>query len=88
MKNASAYFKGIEFDNPGQIKRFDFLRKKAHEVCRDANQLINDWNENIAGKQRRSAETIARQSRVEQRKQDCESTQTDLEEFKSRAIFF
>ena len=28
MENASAYFKGIEFDDPGQIKRFELLRKK------------------------------------------------------------
>lgn len=88
MKNASAYFKGVEFDNPGQIKKFDLLRKKARDVCRDANQLISDWNENVAGKQRRSDETIAKQSRLEQRKQDCENTQNDLEEFKSRAIFY
>ena len=33
MNNASAYFKGIEFDNPGQIKRFDSLRKKTNQVC-------------------------------------------------------
>ncbi len=88
IKNASAYFRGIEFDNPAQIKRFDFLRKKAKEVCWDANQLINDWNNNVAGKQRRSNETIARQSLIEQRKQDCESTFNNLEEFKSRAIFY
>ena len=88
MKNASAYFKGIEFDNPAQIKRFDLLRKKANEVCRDAGQLINDWNENVVGKQRRTEETIAKQARIEQRKQDCESTFNNLEEFKSRAIFY
>jgi hypothetical protein len=88
LKNATAYFKGIEFDNPGHIKRFDLLRKKARDICRDANQLINDWNENVAGKQRRSEETIARQSRMEQRKQDCENTQNDLEQFSSRAIFY
>ncbi len=88
MKDASVYFKGIEFDNPAQIKRFDLLRKKANEVCRDASQLIKDWNENVVGKQRRSEETIAKQARIEQRKQDCESTLSNLEEFKSRAIFY
>jgi hypothetical protein len=88
MKDASAYFKGIEFDNPAQIKRFDLLRKKAYDVCQDASQLINDWNENIVGKQRRSEETIAKQARIEQRKQDCERTLNDLEEFQSRAIFY
>jgi hypothetical protein len=88
MKDASAYFKGIEFDNPAQIKRFDRLRKKANEVCRDASQLINDWNENVVGKQRHSEETIAKLARIEQRKRDCESTFNDLEEFKSRAIFY
>jgi hypothetical protein len=88
MKDASAYFKGIEFDNPAQIKRFDLLRKKAHEVCRDAHQLINDWNDNVVGKQRRSEETITKQARIEQRKLDCESTLNNLEEFKSRAIYY
>jgi hypothetical protein len=88
MDNASAYFKGIEFDNPGQIKRFDLLRKKANEVCRDALELINDWNQNVAGKQLRSEEIIARKSRIEQRKQDCENIQNALEEFKSLAIYY
>ena len=88
MNNASAYFKGIEFDNPGEIKRFDSLRKKTNEVCRDANELIKDWNENVAGKQLRPDEIIAKKSRIEQRKQDCESTQNNLEEFKSRAIYY
>jgi hypothetical protein len=88
MENASAYFRGIEFDDPGQIKRFELLRKKAYEVCRDRDQLINDWNENVAGKQRKSEETIAKQSRIEQRKQDCENTFKDLKEFESRAIFY
>ncbi|MFZ2399115.1 MAG: hypothetical protein WAW31_10700 [Smithella sp.] len=26
MANSSAYFKGIEFDTPGEIKRFDSLK--------------------------------------------------------------
>ena len=88
MKNAFAYFKGIEFDTPDQIKRFDRLRKKANEVCRDANDMIKDWNENVVGKKLRPEEIIARQSRIEQRKQDCENTQDALEEFKSRAIYY
>jgi hypothetical protein len=88
MNNASAYFKGIEFDNPGEIKRFDSFRKKTNEVCRDVNELIKDWNENVAGKQLRPDEIIAKKSRIEQRKQDCESTQNNLEEFKSRAIYY
>jgi hypothetical protein len=88
MNNASAYFKGIEFDNPGEIKRFDSLRKKANDVCRDASELIKDWNENVAGKQQKSEETIKKQSRMEQRKQDCERTFGYLEEFKSRAIYY
>ena len=88
MNNASAYFKGIEFDNPGEIKRFDSLRKKTNEVCRDANELIKDWNKNVAGKQLRPEEIIVKKSRIEQRKQDCENTQINLEEFKSRAIYY
>jgi len=88
MNNASAYFKGIEFDNPGEIKRFDSLRKKTIEVCRDANELIKDWNENVAGKQLRYNEISDKKSRLEQRKQDCENTQHALEEFKPRAIYY
>jgi len=88
MKNASTYFKGIEFDNPNQIKRFERLRIKLYEVCGDAHQLINDWNETVAGKQHKSEETITKQSRLEQRKQDCERTFGSLKEFESRAIYY
>lgn len=88
MENSSAYFKGIEFDTPAEIKRFDSLRKRANEVCRNADELIKDWNENFVGKQRRPEEIIAKKSQIEQRKQDCENTQANLEEFKSRAIFY
>lgn len=88
MANSSAYFKGIEFETPGDIKRFDSLRKKANEVCLHASELIKDWNENFVGKQRRPEEIIARKSQIEQRKQDCENTLNNLEEFKSRAIFY
>ncbi|MHB8138919.1 MAG: C2H2-type zinc finger protein [Smithellaceae bacterium] len=88
MENASAYFKGIVFDNPDQIKRFERLRIKLYEVCGDAHQLTTDWNENVAGKQRISEETITKQSRLEQRKQDCERTFGSLKEFESRAIFY
>lgn len=85
---ASAYFKGIEFDNPGQINRFDFLRKEANEICRDADRMTKDWNENVAGKQLPPREIAARQSRLEQKKQDCENAFTRLKEFESRAIFY
>lgn len=88
MENASAYFRGIEFDNPEQIKRFERLRIKLYEVCHNARQLIEDWNENVAGKKRKSEETIAKQSRLEQREQDCEDTFNQLQEFKSRAIYY
>ena len=87
MQNASVYFRGIEFETPAEIKRFESLRHKAYEVCRDADQLIKDWNENVAGKQK-SEETIAKYSRLEQRKQDCEDTFKDLKEFESKAIYY
>jgi len=86
-KNAAPYFRGIVFDNPAQIKKFEFNRKKANEVCQEANQLINDWNNNIAGKVQRSDANIIKQSRIEQRKQDCENTIIKMEEFRPRAIF-
>jgi hypothetical protein len=88
MKNASAYFRGIEFDTPEQIKKFEFLMTKAKEVCREAYQMINDSNENIADKQLHPEEIIAKKSRIEQRKQDCERTLGDLKEFESRAIYY
>lgn len=88
MGNASAYFKGIEFDNPDQIKRFELLRKKAYEVCTESDRMIRDWNENVAGKQNKSEETVAQQSRIEQRKQDCENTLQALKEFEPKAIFY
>jgi hypothetical protein len=87
-RNAAPYFRGIVFDNPGQIKKFDFLRRKANEVCREAKQMIDDWNSNIAGKAQRSDEANSRLSRIEQRKQDCENTIVKMEEFRSRAIFY
>jgi len=76
MNNASAYFKGIEFDNPGEIKRFDSLRKKANDVCRDASELIKDWNENVAEKQLRPDEIIAKKSRIEQRNRIAKALKT------------
>lgn len=87
MKLAFAYFRGIVFDNPAQVKKFEFLRKKAGEVCPEANQMINDWNNNVVGKQQRTEANIALQSRIEQRKQDCDSTIKKMDEFRSRAIF-
>ncbi len=86
--NAAPYFRGIVFDNPGQIKKFDFLRRRANEVCRDAKQMIDDWNNNFAGKMQRSDAANSRLSRIEQRKQDCENTFIELEEFRARAIFY
>ena len=80
--------KALNLTIPPRLKDLILLRKKANEVCRDANELINDWNQNVAGKQLSSEETIAKQSRIEQRKQDCESTFNNLEEFKSRAIYY
>jgi len=87
MKNAAPYFRGIVFDNPAQIKKFEFLRKNAHELCQEANQLINDWNNNIAGKEYRTDANIIRQSKLEQRKQDCDNIINKMEEFRARAIF-
>ena len=82
------YFKGIAFDDPAQVKRFELLRKLANGNCQDALKLVNDWNENVAGKQLRPEEIIARKSRIEQRKQDCERTFDHLKEFESKAIFY
>ena len=88
MKEYASYFKGIEFDSPAQVKRFELLRKKMNDVCREAHQMIQDWNQNVAGKQLHPAEIVARQSRLEQRKQDCENTFRELREFESKAIFY
>jgi hypothetical protein len=88
MKNSAQYFKGIEFNNPSEIKKFDSLRKKGKSVCGDYQIMADEWNSKIAGKQRISAETIAKKAQLEQRKSDCESAWNDLDEFKSRAIFY
>lgn len=85
---AAPYFKGIAFDDPAQVKRFELLRKAANGNCRDAINLVNDWNENVAGKQLRPEEIIAKKSRIEQRKQDCERAKDYLKEFESKAIFY
>lgn len=85
---AAPYFKGIAFDDPGQVKRFELLRKAANGNCRDALNLVNDWNENVAGKQLRPEEIIAKKSQIEQRKQDCERAKDYLKEFESKAIFY
>lgn len=88
MKEYASYFKGIEFDSPAQVKRFELLRRKMNDVCRDAHQMIQDWNQNVGGKRLHPAEIVARQSRLEQRKQDCENTFRELREFESKAIFY
>jgi hypothetical protein len=88
MNNSAAYFKGVEFDNPSQIKKFDSLRKKIRGFCNEAREMMEDWNSNVVGKQKASRETIEKKARIEQRMQDCEKTWNDLDEFKSRAIFY
>lgn len=88
MPDASAYFRGIEFDSPAQIKHFDLLRKKMNDVCRSAQEFINDWNQNVAGKQLPAAEAIARKSRLEQKKQECENTYQELKAFEGKAVFY
>ena len=88
MKNSAAYFKGIEFDNPAQIKKFDSLRKRIRGVCSEAQEMMEDWNSNVVGKQRVSREIIEKKARLEQRMLDCENAWNDLDEFKSRAIFY
>lgn len=87
MKNAAPYFRGIAFDNPAQIKKFEFQKRRANEVCQEARQLIDDWNNNIAGKQYRSDANTTRQSKIEQRKLDCDNAALKLEEFRSRTVF-
>ena len=88
MPNASAYFKGIEFDSPAQIKHFDLLRRRMNDVCRSAQDLIIDWNQNVAGKPIPAADAIAKKSRIEQKKQECENTYQELKSFEGKAIFY
>jgi len=86
--DAAPYFKGIAFDDPAQVKRFEQLRKLTAGNCRDANDLANDFNKYINEKQLRPEEIIARKSKYEQRKQDCESAFNQLKEFESKAVFY
>jgi hypothetical protein len=86
--DAAPYFKGIAFDDPAQIKRFELLRKLAIGNCRDALKLVDDWKENVTEKQLRPAEIVAKQSKIEQRKQDCENAFREMREFESKAIFY
>lgn len=88
MKDYSTYLKGIMFDSPAEIKQFELLRKKMNDVCRDANQMVTDWNQNVTNKQLPPAEIVARKSRLEQRRQDCENTFKELQEFESKAVFY
>jgi hypothetical protein len=88
IKNSSLYFKGIEFDNPAQVKEFDMLRKQLI-VCRDANEMVADWNDNVAGrKQRVTAGIIEKKAIAEERMKACESVVEALGKFKSRAIYY
>jgi len=82
------YFRGIAFDNPAEIKRFELLRKATYANCRATKEMINDWNENMTGKQLRPEDVIARRSQIEQRKNDCENSFNALKEFESKAIFY
>lgn len=88
MENASVYFKGIAFNTPAEIKKFEFYRRKTYETCLEAEQLVKDWNENIAGKRTRYEEIIARKSQLGIRAQECEANFNQLKEFESRAIFY
>lgn len=91
MENASAYFKGIAFDTPAQIKKFEYYRHKAYETCRETKQLVKDWNENIVGKQHEQdkyEEIIARKSHIGIRSKECENSLSQMKEFESKAIFY
>ena len=88
MKDYAAYFRGLEFDSPAEIKRFELLRKATYANCRATDQMINDWNENVAGKQLRPEEVISKRSQIEQRKSDCDNAFQALKEFESNAIFY
>jgi len=85
---AAPYFKGIAFDSPAEVKRFELLRKSVAGNCQDASNLINDLNKDSAEKQLRPEELIARKSRIDQRKQDCEGAFHHLKEFESKAVFY
>jgi hypothetical protein len=88
MKNSSLYFKGIEFDNPAQVKEFDILRKQL-VVCRDANEMVADWNDNVAGrKQRVTPGIIEKKAITEERIKACEAVVGALGKFKSRAVYY
>lgn len=43
------YYEGICFDNPSEFKQFLTLRDEYFEVCNEADELINTWNENYVG---------------------------------------
>lgn len=88
MENASVYFKGIAFNTPAEIKQFEFYRRKTYETCLEAEQLVKDWNENVAGKRTKYEEIIARKSQLGIRAKECESNFNQLKEFESRAIFY
>jgi hypothetical protein len=87
MKNSSLYFKGIEFDNPAQVKEFENLRTRL-EMCKEAHELVEDWNKNIAGEKRATVELIEKKSKTEQRIQDCANVINALDKFKSRVIYY
>ena len=87
MKNSSLYFKGIEFDNPAQVKEFENLRTRM-VTCNEAHELVEDWNKNIAGKKRATVALIEKKSKTEQRIQDCANVISALDKFKSRVIYY
>jgi predicted Zn finger-like uncharacterized protein len=87
MKNSSLYFKGIEFDNPAQVKEFENLRTRL-TMCNEASELVEDWNKNIAGKKQATVEIIEKKSKTEQRIQDCVNVINALDKFKSRVIYY
>ena len=87
MKNSSLYFKGIEFDNPAQVKEFENLRTRL-VTCNEAHEMVEDWNKNIAGKKLATVELIEKKSKTEQRMQDCANVINALDKFKSRVIYY
>jgi hypothetical protein len=57
-------------------------------MCKEAHELVEDWNKNIAGEKRATVELIEKKSKTEQRIQDCANVINALDKFKSRMIYY
>jgi len=71
------YYRGFCFENPAEFKKFLTLRDSYFQVCGEAEQMLNYWNENIAGAPYTYA-VSEYQGRMNAKTQECNNIISEL----------